>query len=102
MAKLPSNVRFIFKADMYVDDILTDSLEIGEIAMPIGITVTFDTSSDEAARAAKGETDATTNIPDASDGDGDGSGTGDLFTDEDRGWQRLSYPGSPGFPEYED
>jgi hypothetical protein len=89
MAKLPSNIRFIFKADMYVDGVLTDSLELGEMAMPVGYTITYDTSSDKAALAAIGENDATTDVPEAGGGDGGGRGTGDLFADEDRGWERI-------------
>jgi hypothetical protein len=89
MAKLPSNIRFIFKADMYIDGDFRDSLELGILEMPVGLTITYDTSSDEAALAAIGENDATTDIPEAGDGDGRGRGAGNLFVDEDRGWERI-------------
>jgi hypothetical protein len=63
----------------------------------------LDTSSDLAAMTAItlemiGEQK---NLPETGDGDGSGSGTGDLFADEDRGWQRLPFPPDHPFPDYE-
>jgi hypothetical protein len=62
----------------------------------------LDTSSDLAAMAAITQEmiGEQKNLPEAGDGNRGGRGAGDLFADEDRGWQRLSFPTSPPFPDY--
>jgi hypothetical protein len=63
----------------------------------------FDTSSDLAAMTAiiLEMIDEEKGIPEASDGSGGGRGAGDLFADEDRGWERIVPADSgPLHPDY--